>query len=530
MKTLVIAAALALGLGFFQCGGGRDNPRPRPTPAPTATPAPHPTAEPTPEATPSPTPVATPAPSPEPSPSPSPEATPSPTPAATPSPTPPPSAPEPPPVVTDFRPHNPTPGPTPFPEAERCRTGEHLEARRAANEKRGLRLALLSTEDVGRDVMACMNRAGVREVVVTRGGPQHTTVVVGPGQMLTVPSGVEVRPDTAETPVLVKSGGRVRGEDWTATWYESTAPGVFAVIGAYEGSTVNGRGDSDILIHGLRIRGANPGFDSVRQAVELRNCRRCTLDNVWLDRTRSIGAQLGGSAQFGLHAEDSRLVNNLLTGTASQGLAVVNGRRNLVENNRILRPGQVGGPGATSIDLEANWVDDVLVDNVVRRNLIDHRLSEVLTTSTGNGIVVNLADAFECRGNLIEDNVIVGGGFEPIPEIGPGLTLTNRMSNALYFFGPNLRGGVVARRNLVWRTGQSCFRLEGANLVLEDNRCVDVGGGGTAGGVVAGSGHTVRRNPFLWSGAGPRDERIELSGADHAVEGNAGFTVVRDGR
>ena len=58
--------------------------------------------------------------------------------------------------------------------------------------------------------------------------------------------------------------------------------------------------------------------------VSLGNCVNCTVDRFWIDGTRAIGIQLGGSAALGNRAKDSRIINSLLTRVASQGIALVN--------------------------------------------------------------------------------------------------------------------------------------------------------------------------------------------------------------
>lgn len=329
------------------------------------------------------------------------------------------------------------------------------------------------------------------------------SVVVAAGRTLTIAG--TLRPTTNGIPILVQSGGSVRGTGWDSVIYESIAEGQFTVIAAYNSANKNGDADERITISDVRIEGANSGFYSAPQTISLGNCSHCAVERVWLNKTRTIGIQYGGAGFFGNHASDSVVRDCLLTNVASQAIAVVNGRNIVIENNRIIGLGQPGGPGAAAgIDLEPNHADDVLENVVVQNNFIDGADSPRF----GNGIIVQAADATQIGGVVVEDNEV------------------RRTVNGLMVFGVAMRD-VQLRRNKVTRTSQSCIYFQGADIVATDNPLTDCGGGGTPGGYLVLTGNSVfARNPLLYSGSGPFDARLIVAN-DFAPETNSGWTVVR---
>lgn len=356
--------------------------------------------------------------------------------------------------------------------------------------------------------------AGAGEIVVRGGGRITTQIVVSEGHTLRLTRGVYA-PVTTEIPVLLKSGATIKGDGWETVLLESIAPGQFVVVSAYNGSRRNEDGDSDITVRDIQIKGANPGFNSAPQAVALGNCVRCTVDNVWVNATRSIGVQLGGSSAGGKWAEDSKVVNCLFTRVASQNLAMVNGRNILFENNRFIKAGQAGGPGSTNIDLEPNMATDRLENITIRNNFIDVRDSDIPTT--GNGILVQSGSGTPHVGPiLIEGNTVIGGSIEG--------TVTNVLSNGIYVFGVTMRD-VTIRNNKVTRTGQAGIRIEGTRFTVTGNQFTDIGGGGIPGFYMAASDSRITNNTLRYSGNGPVDGRILLIGVTkgNVFSGNAGF-------
>ncbi|HEX8282044.1 MAG TPA: right-handed parallel beta-helix repeat-containing protein [Pyrinomonadaceae bacterium] len=336
--------------------------------------------------------------------------------------------------------------------------------------------------------------------VVARGGGRITTpVVVSERHTLRLMAGTYA-PTTTDIPVLLKSGASLVGDGMERSiLLESTAKGQFTVVGAHNSSRRNGDADADISVRDIQIKGANPDFNSAYQAVSLGNCKNCVVERTWLNGTRSIGVQLGGSGQFGNFAENSRVVDCLFTNVASQNLALANGRNITFENNRFVNPGQPGGPGSTVIDLEPNHVDDHLENIVIRNNFIDSRTHRI---QAGNGIVVQSTSLTRFVGPvLIEGNTIYGGNNVP-PNI------TNILSNGIYVFGQTMRD-VTIRNNKVTRTGQSGLHLEGSHFTVLNNQFTDVGGGGLPGFHMADVFDSrIEGNSFTYTGVGPADATV----------------------
>ncbi len=377
----------------------------------------------------------------------------------------------------------------------------------------------------GSDIGAKINAAdkalgaGPGEIVVNGGGTISTQVIVSSDHVLRLDGTYAT--NTANIPILMKPRSSLLGSGWDRSIIlESTAAGQFTVVSAYHHSTENGTADSGLTIRELQIKGANAGFNSAPQAVSLGNCSGCLVDKVWINGTRSIGMQLGGSSRKGFFAENSKVTNCLFTRVASQNLALVNGKNIVFEGNRFMTSGQVGGPGNTNIDLEVNEGEDRLESVIIRNNLIDVRNSEM--SPTGNGIVVNSTSGTPYVGPiLIEKNTIIGG-----ETVG---TITNVMSNGIYVFGTTIRD-VTIRDNTIRRTGQSGIRIEGTRFVVRDNQLFDVGGGGTPGFVVVATNSQIVNNSMTYSGAGPADNRMMIleGSKGNVYQKNSGWEMVGD--
>ncbi|MCM3900173.1 MAG: right-handed parallel beta-helix repeat-containing protein [Pyrinomonadaceae bacterium] len=371
--------------------------------------------------------------------------------------------------------------------------------------------------DLGAKINAADKALGSKpgEIVVKGGGVISTQVIISSDHVLRLLPGTYVT-RTSNIPILMKSRSSVIGSGWESIIVESTAPNQFTVISAYNQSVINGKPDSALIIRDVQIKGANPGFNSAPQAISLGNCSGCTVDKVWINGTRSIGIQLGGSSREGYFAENSKVTNCLFTRVASQNLALVNGKNIVFEGNRFLTSGQRGGPGNTNIDLEVNEGADHLENITIRNNTIDVRNSEVPTT--GNGIVAQATSGTPYVGPiLIENNTIIGGSNQG--------TITNVLSNGIYVFG-GMRN-VTIRNNVITRTGQSGIRIEGTQIKVIDNRLTDVGGGGTVGFAVLATNSQIINNSLSYSGAGPVDgTMLILPGSrGNTYQNNRGFTL-----
>src|SRR6266542_2831569 len=377
--------------------------------------------------------------------------------------------------------------------------------------------------DLGAKINAADKALGASpgEIVVKGGGTISTQVVISSDHILRFLPGVYVT-KTTNIPILMKSRSSVIGSGWESIIMESTAPNQFTVISAYNQSIINGKPDSVLVIRDIQIKGANPGFNSAPPAVSLGNCSGCTVDKVWINGTRSIGIQYGGTGSSGYFAENSKVTNCLFTRVASQNLALSNGKNIVFEGNRFITSGQLGGPGNTNIDVEPNEGTDHLENVVIRNNTIDVRNSD--TSPTGNGIVVQSTSGTPYVGPiLIENNTIIGGSIQG--------TITNVLSNGIYVLGATMRN-VTIRNNVITRTGQSGIRIEGTRINVIDNRLTDVGGGGTPGFVVLATDSQIINNTLTYSGAGPVDgTMLILPGSKGNIyQDNRGFQLSGDVR
>lgn len=374
----------------------------------------------------------------------------------------------------------------------------------------------------GKDIGAKINAAdkalgtGTGEIVVKGGGTISTPVIISSDHVLRLTGTYAT--NTATAPILMKPRSSLIGSGWdNSIILESTAAGQFTVVSAYNNAIENGTADSGLTIRDVQIKGANAGFNSAPQAVSLGNCTACLVDKVWINGTRSIGIQLGGSSRKGNFADNSKVTNCLFTRVASQNLALVNGRNIVFEGNRFMTSGQAGGPGNTNIDLEPNEATDHLENVIIRNNLIDVRNSEM--TPTGNGIVVQSGSGTSYVGPiLIEKNTIIGGETQG--------TVTNVLSNGIYVFGNTMRD-VTIRDNTIRRTGQSGIRIEGTRIVVTNNQLADVGGGGIPGFVVAATNSQITGNTVTYSGNGPFDgSMVILEGSrGNVYQNNRGWTL-----
>ena len=388
----------------------------------------------------------------------------------------------------------------------------------AQAQQRAVEASRFPGADLGAKINAADRSLGPApgEIVARGGGRIGTQIVVSERHTLRLMPGVYA-PSTAEIPILLKPGASLVGAGQQNTiLLESTAPGQFTVVSAYNNAHRNGDSDWELAVRDLQIKGANPGFNSAQQAVSLGNCKNCVVERVWLNATRTIGVQYGGSAQYGNMAENSRVSDCLFTNVASQNLALVNGRNITFENNHFVNPGQPGGPGSTVIDLEPNAADDHIENVYIRNNLIDARTH---TIQAGHGILVQSGSGTTFVGPIfIEGNTIYGGKNNP--ELH-----TNVLAAGIYVFGITMKD-VTIRNNKVTRTGQMGLRIEGAHFTVLNNEFTDVGGGGLAGfymGDVRDS--RIEGNSFHYSGAGPASGEVQIVGQfrNNVVRNNPGI-------
>ena len=378
--------------------------------------------------------------------------------------------------------------------------------------------------DLGAKINAADRALGAQpgEIQIKGGGTISTQAIISSDHVLRVLPGTYVT-KTANIPILLKSRASVIGSGWDQSIIvESTAPNQFTVIMAYNQSITNGKPDSGLVIRDVQIRGANPGFSSAPQAISLGNCSNCLVDKVWVNGTRSIGIQYGGSSSGGYFAENSKVTNCLFTRVASQNLALANGRNIVFENNRFIKSGQIGGPGNTNIDVEPNEGTDHLENVVIRNNFIDVRNSDA--PGTGNGIVVQSTSGTTFVGPiLIENNTLIGGANTGV--------ITNIMSNGIYIFGITMRD-VTIRNNSITRTGQSGIRIEGTRINVLNNKLVDAGSGGTPGFVVLATNSKIIGNTYDANPNQSSDGRLMIlpGSKGNTYQNNRGFEMVGEVR
>lgn len=384
-------------------------------------------------------------------------------------------------------------------------------------------LDLDSAWDIGKGIMDLQNDRNGYEFNIAEAGNYElkTPVILKPGNRLRLDEGVLIAPRTEAIPFRLMEHASIIGEP-DSVIYESDVLEQWTVIGGFYGTKENGLADFDITLYGLEIRGVkDKPFNSAPQAVSLGNCKKFDVQKLHINGTHSIGIQLGGWGGFGHSAEDGRVTHCRFTRVASQNLAVVNGRRIVLEYNFFEASGQPGGPGCSTIDLEPNNKDDVLFDILVRGNWFDFRESSV----HGNAIIAQAGVSWLGEGPtevgkiLIEENVALGGN--PYPPV------TGMMSNGVQVGGRYIQD-VLVKHNEIWRAGQHGLYGAGKNIRFIGNQLVDVGGGGTAGAKFEGMTGEVSGNKIRCLGHGPCDRRMEIVGGDVKEESNEGFQVVRE--
>lgn len=226
--------------------------------------------------------------------------------------------------------------------------------------------------------------------------------------------------------------------------------------------------DSDISISNLQIRGANPKVDGgVRQTLNLGNCRRCTVERVWLNATGVIGVQAGGNGFGGNFAENVTIRNNLFTHVASQAAAVVNGRNIVIDGNTFKDSGRDPGQGMTAIDVEPNVNNDIAQNIQITNNIIDSTNSTYLH---GNGILVQNSGGTANFGPVVvKGNTVIGGQL--LPNIGGMIAI------GIYISG--LTQNVTVTNNTVRRVSHSGIRLENSTRnYVANNTLISTGTGG----------------------------------------------------
>lgn len=348
--------------------------------------------------------------------------------------------------------------------------------------------------------------AGAGEVVVSGGGTLATQVIVPANKTLRFSAGTYA---LTKDPILLKEHTQLIGSGWDTILVEPTTPGYWTVIGGYYGITRNGSVDTDIIIRNIQIEGANPGFNSTPQTISLGNVHRGIVEGVWLNGTRTIGIQAGGSSGDGFWAEDVWFINNKLTHVASQGIAGVNVRRLTIENNVFESPGQLGGPGNSTIDIEPNTSADKVEDIAILNNVLQGKTSDMCPH--GNFILFQT------------DPSSTGTG-------GPGIIAGNKMdsydgscfrtSNGISTSG--IAHDIQIFNNNVSGCGQSCMWLRGTRLWVYNNTIADGGTGGLAAVNVGATDSRLFNNILVANAPAANRGILEEAGVGNVYAANSG--------
>ena len=403
-----------------------------------------------------------------------------------------------------------------------------------------------SGSDVGAKVNACDSDLGTSkgEIWLTGGGNISTPIEIRSNHTLRVLSGTY----TASTSVQVirlHDNSTLRCDSWAPVLQESTQTGgneVFTIVEDFASANRNGDPSANIQVTGCHFKGARSDFNSTPQTVSLGNCHNCSATGNWLENTHTIGIQVGGGNGFGSYAQNVRISDNLLTGVASQNIAVVNAKDVLVSSNKMIKPGQdaPGAPGLIPIDVEPNE-GDVLQDIKIIGNVINATESVLAGGGTKvlHGIaiqhnVVDLPPSEQELQNanfgpvLVENNTIVG------MTLSDGVRFSQISGAGILF---NSAQNVHVRGNHLMRCYDGIKDLGGSSsLTIENNTIQSAGFTGNTSMLLIGTTNSLIRGNLLYSD--PRsafiqgeDTEIDEAGAanNNIFEGNfaeSGVTVV----
>jgi hypothetical protein len=353
--------------------------------------------------------------------------------------------------------------------------------------------------DVGAKVNACDRQLGNAkgEIVLSGGGTIVTQIIISPNHTLRVVSGTYRA--TSDGPVIrLKDDSSLVCDSWNAVLEESTKPHVqgtltFTIVGVYNGTSAdapNGTASRNVHVKGCHFRGARSDFDSASQTVSMSNCQNCSVTNNWLESTRTIGIQAGGSGQYGHTARNVIIANNRLTKVASQNLAVVNSIDVQVIDNVIKDPGQAEGPGVVPIDIEPN-VGDKIQNIKVANNTID--MTNTVIDRHGakglHGIAINNTNAaVPFTGVEVTNNTVIGAALsDPHNRVSGGLIVARAAQNTL-----------IANNNL--RRGTYCILLDtgSSRITVTGNQLSTCGSGSSESIRIIDSSNNQFVNNKLW--------------------------------
>lgn len=352
--------------------------------------------------------------------------------------------------------------------------------------------------------------AGAGEVVVSGGGTLATQVIVPANKTLRFGAGVY---SLVKDPILMKENTQVIGSGWDTVLVEPTTPNYWTVISGYYGAQRNGDAEGDLTVRNIQIKGANPGFNSSASTVWVGNATRAVVDGVWLNGTRTIGLNAGGAGFYGHSAEDVWFTNNKFTNVASQAVAGVNVRRMTVENNIFESPGQIGGPGNSTIDFEPNNEQDLIEDVAILNNTLNGKSSPMCPH--GNFILFQTdVNAPHTGGRAI----IAGNSMDSFDgscfRTSNGI-MTSGVAHDIYIYNNTLSG-----------CGQSCLWIRGTRVWVYGNTISNGGTGGLAAVNMGTTNSYFFNNSLSAPYAGANTGILEEGGNGNVYAANAGAKYV----
>ncbi len=349
--------------------------------------------------------------------------------------------------------------------------------------------------DVGAKINAADAALGANagEIRVSSGGNIATQINISSRHTLRIVKG-RYSATTNSSVVRLKDYSSLECNDWDSVLSESTGKAghssPFSIVRDYNGDVSNYAQSENISINGCHFKGARSDFNSIPQTIGLGNCRNCKVTNNWLEDTRTIGIQAGGGSSEGKYSSNVLIARNLLTGVASQNIAVTNGENVVVEHNTIRKPGQVGGPGVSVIDIEPN-TGDRLKNIRISKNNIDATLSTSFAVM--HGIAVQNFDTKDYGPVEVVNNKIVGATHST-PKHDyisyAGIVINN---------APNVR----IRNNYIQRTPWGIKINPGSDrFILNGNELASTGSGSTYAISIVDVSDGLVVNNYLREGAG----------------------------
>lgn len=312
-------------------------------------------------------------------------------------------------------------------------------ARRAATANNVCVVNNTGGADIGAQVNACDARlgTGMGEIRVSGGGMIATQIRLSDNRVLRFSPGVYENSCT-QTAIILGNNNTVVGAGHNVVIKESsyilkadsvTTPLAWTVIQTRTDYAEGKTGvTSNVRIASLKIQGHSSGtVHSTPQTIALGNCHDCLVEDVWLNETRTIGMNAGGSSANGNFARNVTFRKNLFKGVGSQNISVVNGENVLIEENRVITSGRSDKVSTQVIDIEPNAPSDRVNNIQILRNHIDVHNSVI---SSNNGIIFqNTVGAQQTMPSKISGNILIGGPHSSMSQMPVGISLAGRTTD-----------------------------------------------------------------------------------------------------